>query len=48
MHLFGGLFRSPQNVTLKRLGQDGEGAEAITQRIIRAVEQVALQANPLI
>lgn len=28
-----------KNVTLKRLGQDGEGVDAITRKIVKAVEQ---------
>jgi hypothetical protein len=29
-----------QNVTLKQLGQDGDGADAVTRKIVKAVQQV--------
>jgi hypothetical protein len=33
-----------QNVTLKQLGQDGDGAEAVTRKIVKAVQQVLPRA----
>jgi hypothetical protein len=36
-------FPIPQNITLKRLGPDGDSADAIARTIIKAVDQAHAQ-----